>query len=127
MLTLAALVSGCATNASLPSTPELEVQQRAKQYWQARIAKKPEQAYALTAPSYRKLRTAEQFAMQVGNAATVRDASVHRVNCEPERCVVRMALQVRAVVAQVDAGLVTLAVDETWVLEDGQWWFHQSI
>lgn len=120
-----ALVTGCAAVA--PLAPEQAVQQRAQQYWQARIAQQPAKAYAFTTPSYRQLRSPEQFARQVGNVATVKDASVYNVRCEEERCTARMELKVHAIVAQVDAGLVSMYVDETWVKEAGQWWIHQSI
>ena len=59
-LALGALsVAGCASFG--PRTPEQIVQERATDYWKARVAGQIGKAYALSTPSYRKLRTEAQF------------------------------------------------------------------
>lgn len=124
VVAVAALLAGCAS--TVPATPERVVQQRANAYWQARLAGKPEQAYALSTPSYRALRNVEQFSRQVGSAAGIRAAEVHNVVCTPENCTARMALSVRPPLPGFDVGLTTTYVNETWVQENGQWWRHQA-
>ena len=56
--------AGCASLGA--SKPEDAVKQRAEAYWKARVAGQVDKAYELTAPSYRKVRTLDQFKMQFG-------------------------------------------------------------
>ena len=51
-------------------------EQRATEYWKARIAGDYAKVYALATPSYRKLHTAEQFHMQFGAGASLQAPSL---------------------------------------------------
>lgn len=125
-LALASLVlAGCA--AFGPATPEKQVQQRATEYWKARVAAQYEKAYALSTPSYRKLRTAEQFKLAFGAGANIQAAEVVKVNCEPEKCTAQMKLSVKPMIIGLNLSTIDTFVDETWLLEDGQWWHHQDL
>lgn len=125
-LALSALVlAGCATMGA--STPEAAVEQRAVAYWKARQAGQLDKVYALTPPSYRQVRTLDQFKMQFGAAAAVQGAEVTKVTCEPEKCVVRLKLSVTPALAGVKIANIDTYLDETWLLEDGQWWHHQDL
>jgi len=125
-LALSALVlAGCATMS--PSTPEAAVEQRATAYWKARQSGQVDKTYALTPPSYRKVRTFEQFRLQFGAAAAVKTVEVTKVTCEPEKCVARIKLSVTPALAGLKVGNIDTYLDETWLLEDGQWWHHQDL
>lgn len=123
-LTVLAL-AGCASLS--PSTPETTVSQRSKAYWAARQAGQVDKAYALTPPSYRQVRTLEQFKSQFGNAAVVQGAEAIKVTCEPEKCVARIKLNVTPALAGLKMGTIATHLDETWLLEDGQWWRYQDL
>ncbi len=117
-------LAGCAALA--PSTPEQIVKKRAAQYWQARIAGKYEQAYQLSTPSYRKLKTAEQFRMQFGAGVSVQAAEVASVVCEPQKCTAKMKISATPSLPGLKLGTIPLYMDEVWLLEDGQWWIYQE-
>lgn len=121
----ALILAGCASFA--PSTPEAAVEQRATAYWKARQTGQVEKTYALTPPSYRKVRTLEQFRLQFGAAAAVKSVEVAKVTCEPEKCVARIKLSVTPALAGLKMGNIDTYLDETWLLEDGQWWHHQDL
>ena len=121
LLTLA----GCAAFA--PATPEQIVQQRATAYWKARVAGQVDQAYALSTPSYRQLRTEAQFKMQFGAGASVENAEVTKVSCEAEKCTAQIKLSVKPALMGLKVGTIATHMDEIWVLEEGQWWHYQDL
>lgn len=124
-LAAALALAGCAALA--PATPEQAVQERAGQYWQARIAGQYQQAYALTPPSYRKVRTLEQFRLQYGGPVSVQQAQVVRVRCETaQKCTALMKIGGEPTLPGIKAAIMSTHVDEAWVMEDGQWWHYQA-
>ncbi len=118
-------LAGCASMG--PSTPEREVKERSEAYWKARIAGQSDKSYALTPPSYRKAFTPEQFARQFGNGASVTSAEVANVACEAEKCVAKVKLTAKPMIIGVKIDSIDTYLDETWVLEDGQWWRFQDL
>lgn len=124
-LALGALaMAGCAALA--PSTPEQIVQKRATEYWQARMAGQVGKAYALSTPSYRKLRTEAQFKMQFGAGASVEGAEVTKVTCAEEKCTAQMKISVKPALMGLKVGTIPMYMDEIWLLEEGQWWHYQE-
>lgn len=121
-IAIAVGLTGCA--AFQPDPPEVAVKKRAQQYWDARIQRKAAEAYALTTPAYRQLRTVEQYGRQVGVATSVRSATVYSTECQEERCVVRMELQASPPIPQVKLGTMAMYVNETWLLDGGRWYLH---
>ena len=118
-------LTGCAALA--PATPEQIVEKRAAEYWKARIAGNYQSAYALSTPSYRQVRSAEQFKMQFGAGASVQAADVLKATCEPVKCVVKIKISVNAALLRLNMATIATHVDEIWLLEDGQWWRHQDL
>ncbi|MFN3374962.1 MAG: hypothetical protein ACK40S_00185 [Burkholderiaceae bacterium] len=119
-------LSGCAGMSS--ATPEEMVAQRATDYWKARIAGQYEKAWALSTPAYRKLKDAEQFRRQFGAGVTIEAATPFKVTCESgEKCTARMKLSAKPALLGMNLGTIDTYVDETWLLEDGQWWRHQDL
>ena len=124
LVAAALLVAAC--GALKPVPPEKAVSQRALDYWAARKAGQVDKAYALSTPSYRKLRTEAQFRQKLGTAASFETAEVYSVNCESEKCNVRMKLGVKPNLPRLNIGIIDTYLDEIWLLEDGQWWHHQE-
>ena len=124
-LIAAAVLAGCAAFA--PETPEQIVEKRAAEYWKARVAGQVDKAYALSTPSYRKLRSEEQFKMRFGAGASVKSADVANVSCSAEKCTVKMKLGVQPALLRLNIGTVETYLDEIWLLEDGQWWHYQEL
>lgn len=115
---------GCAT---MESTPEQAVTKRANDYWAARASGDYAKAYQLLTPSYRKLRTQEQFRSQFGSGAAIKGGEVYKAECEPEKCTVRIKITASPALMNVKVGTISTFVDETWLLEDGRWWRHQGL
>lgn len=118
-------LAGCAAMA--PSTPEQAVKERSEAYWKARIAGQYDKTYALTPPSYRKAFTQDQFSRQFGNGAAVTGSEVTEVTCQPEKCVARVKLTAKPLILGLKLNSIDTYLDETWVLEDGQWWRFQDL
>ena len=119
------VLAGCASLGN--ATPEQKVQQRAEAFWQARLQGQPEKAYALLSPGYRKVSTFEQYRAQYGAATGVKAASVVNVTCEAEKCTARIKIEATPALMGVNVGTIATGLDETWLLEDGQWWRFQSL
>ena len=117
--------AGCASLGA--SKPEDAVKQRAEAYWKARAAGQVDKAYELTSPSYRKVRTFDQFKMQFGNGASIKGVSVIKVDCEAEKCTVRTKVEAAPALMGVSVGTIATHLDEIWLLEDSQWWRYQDI
>lgn len=120
------LLAGCA--AFKPATPEEAVKARALQYWHARKDGKVDQLYGFLTPAFRKLRTEAQFRASYTATAALEAVEVAQVACESAiRCTAKMKLSVKPALPGLNLGIIDMHVDETWLLEDGQWWRHQDV
>lgn len=127
MLAAAALaaLAGCASLG--PQTPEQQVQARAGTYWKARASADQSAAYALLTPAYRGLYSEQDFVKQFGAGVNVKETRVAKVTCEAaDRCTANIGLTAKPVVPGLNLPEVTSYIDETWVLEQGQWWRFQA-
>lgn len=124
LMAAALLVAACGSLKPVP--PEKTVSKLALDYWAARKAGQIDKVYAMSTPSYRKLRTEAQFRQKLGTAASFETAEVFAVNCESEKCNVRMKLGVKPNLPRLNIGIIDTYLDEIWLLEDGQWWHHQE-
>lgn len=124
---VALALSGCA---SLGTTepPETVVRQLATQRWQALLARDFDKAYGFAVPSYRQLHAPDYYRGK-RQATPVKwlAAEVLRVDCEPEKCTVRIKLESKPLVAMRFDGTLTGGLDETWVLEGGKWWMFETL
>ncbi|WP_236598306.1 hypothetical protein [Alicycliphilus denitrificans] len=123
VLAAAVALAGCAT---LGGTPEQIVAQRAGEYWKARQSGDYAKAYKLSTPSYRKLRTQEQFRLQFGAGVNVTSAEVAKVTCETQKCTAKMKIGAKPVLPGLKLDTIPMYMDEVWLLEDGQWWHFQE-
>lgn len=119
-LLVVAVVAGCASLAPLP--PEEAVRQRAQARWDALIAGEWSKAYRYMSPSYRALVEEKRYANQFGTGAAIVGADVVRVNCAEDRCTVRMNVRYKIALAGRSGEAGDTHFNETWILEDGEWW-----
>lgn len=120
---LALTLAGCA--AFQPKTPEQIVQERAEARWAALIKGNFERAWTYADTATRERTPQEKYKSLFGSAGAWKSASVYRVNCQAESCIVRMRLTTMNMVptfAQA-APQLTTAFDEEWTREQGQWYY----
>ena len=119
-----ALVLGlgaCATTG--PQTPEDEVRARATGRWNALIAKDRERAYQYLAPTVRANLSFERFRVAHGDTLA-KAVRVREIECESATCTVRVALDAESFIPGTRGTMLTTVHQETWVRQDGQWWFN---
>lgn len=126
-LATACFVAACATTA--PPAPEQTVRELATQRWQALLAKDNARAYQMAAPSYRKLKTQEQYNQRIQNVPVRWEkATVLRVECTSvERCVAKIELHSRPIAPFAPKVPIVGVLDEVWVKEDGRWWMFEPL
>ncbi|MBK6652060.1 MAG: hypothetical protein IPG42_21715 [Betaproteobacteria bacterium] len=79
-------------------------------------------AYELTAPSYRAKADFAEYRKKFGPGMQWTGSEVVSVKCAETQCNVRLRVDARSPVPHVYDGIISTAVDEVWVLEDGKWW-----
>ena len=115
---------GCA---SIKSTPEDTVRERAKQRWVALMSGDTQRAYDLTTPSFRSVSSFNSYKAKFGNAVNLLATEVVSVSCETEKCTAVVRVDARPLLGGGFGNTLTTHVDETWLLEDGLWWFFQKL
>lgn len=124
---LAALVmTACA---SVPgSGPQGLVKQRAAERWSALVSGEFTRAYSYNTPGFRAVVTPDGFRNRFGGAVKWVGSEVSKVDCpDAAKCTVTMRIDFKPVVSGKAGGDVSTHVEETWLLEDGQWWFFQPL
>ncbi len=123
---LAVNMVGCQTTGAGSAAPAVEqkaadanqiVRVRAQQRWDQLLQSNMFAAYDFISPGGRSIITRQVFAGRV-NAAFWRGAKVDKVDCGAETCEVTVSVEI--IVQGVKAAI---PVQETWILESGQWWF----
>lgn len=129
--TLAAIAStfvlaGCAALGPRPA--EEVVRERAQARWNALVAGKFEDAYGYLSPASRSVVSLQRFKASIGGAATWKGAEVHSVTCnQPERCTVSIKVRYQPALRAASLGTIETSVEETWLLDAGQWWLPQGL
>lgn len=136
---LAAALAGCAS--APPADPvaaaQAAVQTRAQARADAIVRGDAAAAYSYAVPSYRRLVDASAYAQRL-QALPVQwlQARVHSVQCPrlagepaPQRCIVRLALtsQPRLPLPRGLRAPIDGFVEQTWVLDEGQWWMLEEL
>lgn len=127
---LLATLGGCASVAT--RAPEEVIAERATDRWAGFIKGDLAKAYQYNTPGYRGMVSQKRFQETRGRDGRVIGAEVFRTTCEAkEKCVVRLKLTAYAPLTSGNhSGMptkISTAVDETWILEDGQWWYFEKI
>ena len=124
---LSLVLAGCA-GLGAPQPPEQIVRQLATQRWQALVSRNFEKAYEFAVPSYRQLHDIDYYrGKRQSTPVKWLAAEVSRVDCEAEKCLVRIQLESKPMVAMQFRGTITTGLDETWVLEAGKWWMFETL
>lgn len=119
-----AVLSGCAAIA--PTTPEATVQKRAQERVNLLFKRDFDKAYAYLAPSYRSLNSVESYRNNFGSNAAWVDPKVVKVECpDSDRCQAQVDVGVLVVARGFGSKPIPSTMWETWILEDGQWWYYQ--
>jgi hypothetical protein len=125
---LAAVVvlSGCGAFKS--ETPAQVVQRRAGERWADMRADKFAEAYQFNLPSYRKLRSEQQWRSNFGPANAWNSVDVLKVTCESDiKCTARGEIGVTVLAPSFIGRKIKTAVSETWLREAGNWYIEQSL
>ena len=117
----AAALAGCA---SMNSSPEEAVRDRATHSWNARVANDFDTAYRLTTPSFRAVTPLASYKNGFSGAVQWASAEVVSVSCDTtDKCLAKMKVVAKPLVLTMRRNLpITTYFDETWIREAGQWW-----
>ena len=101
------------------------LEQRVVAKWDALIKKDFEAAYSFTSPAYRKLYTLNSFKSKFGNKAAWKRIEVIGVDFKGDNAaIVGIILHFVYYTTQMDKPLdMKTHIQESWVREDGQWWY----
>lgn len=94
------------------------VKERAGARWKALIAGNLDQAYGYLSPASREVTTLEQFKAKT-RTGSFRAVTIDAVQCEAEICKVKLSLTYDHRMMQG----ITTPIEETWVLDKGQFWY----
>lgn len=125
LMSAGALLAACA---SLQTKPEDAVTERANARWQALVKGDMAKAYAYSTPGFRAVVNLEGFKARTGIAGRWHAAQVVKVTCDtPERCKAIIKLEFSTLIPGFSRDKMATHIDETWLLEDGQWWIFQKV
>ncbi|QXL83550.1 hypothetical protein [Comamonas sp. NLF-1-9] len=117
-------LGGCAS--APPAQPQDIVRARAQERVDLLLARNFDQAYDYLAPSYRALNDRKAYRNRFGTGAAWVEPKVTQVKCdEVDRCVATVELGVLVVAPGFGGKPIQSEMFETWIKEDGQWWFYQ--
>jgi hypothetical protein len=117
-----ALLAGCATLGETKAAEEV-VKARSQQRWNALIKREWSAAYPFHTPAYRALVTLDRYSSQFTSPVRWEAARPDSVLCEEKRCTVRVEVAFRLSLPQIRGGRSKSFIEETWVLEEGQWYY----
>jgi hypothetical protein len=123
-LLTALTLAGCAGPAT--QSPEQIVERLANERWQHLIKGDLEDAYAMLTESYRRVTPYERYRTRITNGGWVQAKAIS-VNCADEVCAVRISIEVKPPLGSKYGGNITTGLDESWILEGGQWRFKPQL
>ena len=125
-ISLIGAMAGCA---SMSPTPEEAVRTRATQSWKALVASDFDRSYEFLTPSYRAATTLNNYKKGFSGAVRWVAAEVASVKCEsPDKCVANMKVEAVPILLgnRRAAAPIVNYFDETWLMENGQWWLFPT-
>lgn len=126
-LSVVLTLSACASLGG-GGNPQEQVRQRANERWQALVKGEISRAYSYNAPGFRAVVTQDGYRNRIGSSVTWLGAEVIRVECpEADKCTAVVRIDYKPVMMRQNNDKFSTHVDETWLLEDGQWWFFQKM
>lgn len=119
-------LTACAGLSNLP--PQEQVRQRATERWQALVAGEMNRAYTYNTPGFRAVVSADGYRSRFGGAIIWLGAEAVDVNCpETTKCLAQVRIDFKPLLSRKISDKISTHVEETWLLEDGQWWFFQVL
>ena len=101
---------------------------RATTRWQALVKGDFDKAYSFTTQGYRAVVPKEAYRAKFGAALSWTGTEVVRVQCpESKKCIATVRIEFIPMTGLRAGGTMSTHVEETWLLEDGQWWYFQNI
>lgn len=126
MLGLIALLSACASMS--PRTPEDAVRERAQSRWNALLAGNWVEAYQYLSPGSRAVMPFERYRSTFGAVVSWKSAQVHAVSCpQPDRCTASIKVTYVPTLRRGSLSTIETSVEESWLLDAGQWWLPQGL
>lgn len=117
----------CGCSSFEPPKPEQVVEQRALQYWKARVEGRLDKAYLFTSPSYRAAHNFDLYRARFGQGGGLKSAEPVRASCEPARCIVTLKMISNVAIPMANLPNLVSYYEETWLLEDGDWWRYEEL
>lgn len=109
-------------------TPQAQISKRAAERWQALIALDFPRAYSYGTPSFRTVVPQDSYRIRFGAGVTWLGAEVVGVECpEATKCVAKLRIDYKPLLGRNTGDKYSSVVDETWLLEAGQWWIFESV
>ena len=125
LCTSAALVA-CAGMTAAP--PEEVVKQRVNERWKTLVSSDFARSYSYTAPSFRALISQDVYRSRIGGAVNWVAGEVATVQCpEAIKCIARVRIDYKPLLRGRPGDTFSTYADETWVLENGQWWAFEPL
>lgn len=122
----AALVAGCATVGPGSRTAEEIVLERAQARLDALLERDWARAYPYLTPSYRAIVPRQRYGNQFQGPIQWEAAKAKSAKCEDRRCVVEVEIAARLLLPGHSDRVTTSQFEETWVLEEGQWFKFEA-
>lgn len=109
-------------------TPQSQITKRATERWQALIASDFPRAYTYGTPSFRSIVPQENYRIRFGAGVTWLGAEVMGVECPEEtKCIAKIRIDFKPLLGRNTNAKYSSQVDETWLLDNGQWWIFESV
>jgi len=122
-----AVAAGCASIGAGSRPAEQVVLERAQARWNALVDRDFGAAYAYLTSGYRAVVPLAAYRRQTTGPAQWESAKAQSAKCEPARCIVAVEITFRIGLPGHADRVQSSFVDETWVLEDGQWFKYEAL
>jgi len=122
-----AVAAGCASIGAGSRPAEQVVLERAQARWNALVDRDFAAAYTYLTAGYRAVVPLAAYRRQTTGPAQWEGAKAHSAKCEAARCIVAVEITFRIGLPGHADRVQSSFVDETWVLEDGQWFKYEAL
>jgi hypothetical protein len=122
-----AVAAGCASIGAGSRPAEQVVLERAQARWNALVDRDFAAAYTYLTAGYRAVVPLAAYRRQTTGPAQWEGAKAHSAKCEASRCIVAVEITFRIGLPGHADRVQSSFVDETWVLEDGQWFKYEAL
>jgi len=122
-----AVAAGCASIGAGSRPADEVVLERAQARWNALVERDFATAYPYLTSGYRAVVPLQSYRRQSTGPAQWESAKAQSAKCEAARCIVSVAITFRLGLPGHGDRVQTAYVDETWVLEDGQWYKFEAL